>query len=235
MKYKVFSEARMTRRQTGDEATEVLGEPGKPSGIASGLGYNRKRVMKGIRRAEQYQGGGKRLTPQGQENISAQGVGRVFGQQLKGKHFAKLSKSKIGRFMGKFLLRARAHKQASGRGYKQDIPGMMSTMQTNPDAMPPATKFSVDSRNPHHQQETQIGGRTRNAASHIATGESTPFLTLPAERYADSARRADAFHKSERGQQIFKKLKTDGKHPRGQDPRIAQQNPHYPTNANTRR
>tara|TARA_R110000765_G_scaffold307458_1_gene401277 strand:- start:1314 stop:2018 length:705 start_codon:yes stop_codon:yes gene_type:complete len=234
MKYKVFTEARMTQRQMGDEATEVLGEPGMPSGVVSGKGYNRKRVHNAIRRAEKFQGGGQKLTAPEQENMSAQGAGRVFGQQLKGKHFARMSKSKIGRFMGKWLLKARAHKQASGRGYKQDIPGMMGTMQTNPDAMPPATKFSVDSRNPYHQQETQIGGRTRNAASHIATGESAPFLTLPSELHADSARRADAFHKSERGQQIFKKLRADGKHPRGQDSRIAQQNPHYPTDANTR-
>ena len=51
-KQKGLEEARMTRKQLGDEASELLGTHSNPGGIVSGKGYNFPRARKEFRRAE---------------------------------------------------------------------------------------------------------------------------------------------------------------------------------------
>ena len=50
--FDLLIEARMTNKQTQDVGGELIGEPGKPSKIISGGGYNYKRAKHGVRRSE---------------------------------------------------------------------------------------------------------------------------------------------------------------------------------------
>jgi len=193
---KKVKEARMTNKQTRDEAGEMVGEPGKPSKLISGKGYNYKRVKKAIRRAEK---------------LKAQ---KVSGEEMDDRTSATGVAGSVPSLQG---LKDRSRKQ--GRG--QDIEGMATQMKKDPDAFAPPTRFSPDSRNPHHQKYTQIGGRTRQAIHRRVKGKPMDMLTLPSERHAGSAKRAkERWVGTDKKTRIEKALAKRGKFLRGQDHRL---------------
>ena len=189
-------EARMTQKQTRDEAGEVVGEPEEPSGLVSGKGYNYKRVKKAIRRAEK---------------LKAQ---KVSDKDMDDRTSATGVAGSVPSLQG---LKDRSRKQ--GRG--QDIEGMAKQMKKDPDAFAPPTRFSPDSRNPHHQKYTQIGGRTRQAIHRRVNKKPMDMLTLPSERHAGSAKRAEErWAGTDKKARIKKALAKRGKFLRGQDHRL---------------
>ncbi len=193
--FDLLIEARMTQKQTRDEAGEVVGEPGKPSGIVSGKGYNYKRVKKAIRRAEK---------------LKAQ---KVSDKDMDDRTSATGVAGSVPSLQG---LKDRSRKQ--GRG--QDIEGMAAQMRKDPDAFASPTRFTPDSRNPYHQKYTQIGGRTRQAIHRRVKGKPMDMLTLPSELHAGSAERHAKWVASGGREKVLKKLQKQGKHLRGQDHRL---------------
>ena len=93
-------------------------------------------------------------------------------------------------------------------------------MKKDPEAFASPTRFSPYSRNPHHQKHTQIGGRTRQAIHRLVHGKPMPYLTLPSERYAGSAKRHDKWVASGGKKRRATELATQGRRLRGQDPRM---------------
>jgi hypothetical protein len=205
----LLKEARMTRSQLDDEATELLGVPGEPSGIVSGKGYNRRRVRKEFRRAEKR--GLDTVTDQDVQNMSATGISGSLGSR----------KGFFGKLGARLGLRARAKKHEKNRGYLQNIGAMEKQMKKDPDAFAPPTRITPDPRNPNHQKYTQIGGRTRQTISRLVRGKPLDMLTIPSQRYAGSAERYKKWVASGGKKRVEKQLARKNKYLRGQDPRLS--------------
>ena len=207
---KTIDEARTSRRGLEAETGEVRGSRSRPSGIVSGRGWGAgRRVAKGIRRAEKM--GAQPVSDTDVARMSATGVAQSLGGR----------KGFFGRLLGRLGLRHRARKQADTRPEgKQNIRGMEKQMKKDSEAFASPTRFSPDSRNPHHQKHTQIGGRTRQAIHRLVHGKPMPYLTLPSERYAGSAKRHDKWVASGGKKRRATELATQGRRLRGQDPRM---------------
>lgn len=211
-------EARMTRKQLGDEAFELLGEPDHPSGIESGKGYNVKRAKKEFRRAEaraRRKGGADKVTNKDMKNMAGTGVAQSVG-----KFSGPLAKITGLNKLGKRILKTRAKAFVPFRGYEQDIKGMERQMKKDPDAFAPPTKLSKDSNNPYHDNETMIGGRTRQTVHRLVHGKPMDMLTIPAEKYAGSDKRHAKWVSSGGRDKMRSALAKKGKHLSGQDPRL---------------
>lgn len=204
----VLLEARMTKSQVDDEATELLGVPGEPSGIVSGKGYNRKRARRELRRAEKR--GPEPVSNKDIENMSATGAISKLGSK----------RGLVGKLMARLALRTRAKKHEKNRGYRQDIGGMERQMKKDPTAFPSPSRITPDPRNPHHQKYTQIGGRTRQTIHRLVKGKPMDMLTIPSQRYAGSAERHAKWVQSGGKERIAQRLAKQGKYLRGQDPRL---------------
>ena len=221
MKINLIYERRYTDRERGTEAQELIGEPGRPSGIVSGKGYNYSRFKKKLSAAEREQEGGRPWTSEEMPKVSATGMGKFprLGR-FDATNALNLKKSKLGRAMGRRLLTHRARTDVPERGYLQDIEGMSQQMKDNPDAFPPSVSLTPDPRNPYHQKETQVGGRTRNVISLLTRGKPHKRVILPSSRYADSARRAIPWISSGKAAKRMAELERGGRHLRGQDWRL---------------
>lgn len=210
-------EARYTNKQMEDEAHELLGDHEKPSGIVSGKGYNVKRAKKAIRRAEALaqRRGEDKVTDKDMKNMSATGVAQKVG-----KYSGPLSKVTGLRKIGTKILKKRAKAQVGARGYEQDIEGMEQQMKKDPDAFAPPIKLSKDSKNPHHDKETMLGGRTRQAVHRLARGKPMDMLTIPSEKHSGSADRHAKWVASGGREKVRSALAKKGRHLSGQDPRL---------------
>tara|TARA_R110002051_G_scaffold55149_1_gene103042 strand:- start:631 stop:1341 length:711 start_codon:yes stop_codon:yes gene_type:complete len=212
-------EARYPYKKMGDEADELLGDHEKPSGIASGKGYNVKRVKNAIRRAEEVADRRDRkdkVTDKDMENMSATGVAQKLG-----KYSGRKSKVTGLRWIGKKLLKKRAKEQIGVRGHEQDIEDMEQQMKKDPGAFPPPIKLSKDSKNPHHKKETMLGGRTRQTIHRLVHGKPMDMLTLPSEKHSGSVDRHAKWVASGGREKVRSALAKKGKHLSGQDPRLA--------------
>ena len=221
MKVNLISERRATNREREMEAQELIGEPGKPSGLVSGKGYNYNRFKKEMSAAEREQEGGRPWTSEEMPKVSATGMGKFprLGR-FDATNALNLKKSKLGRAMGRKLLTHRARTDVPERGYLQDIEGMSQQMKDNPDAFPPSVSLTPDPRNPHHQKETQVGGRTRNVISLLTKGKPHKRVILPSSKYADSARRAKKWISSGKAAKRMTELGREKRQLRGQDWRL---------------
>lgn len=194
--FDLLIEARMTNKQTQDVGGELIGEPGKPSKIISGGGYNYKRAKHGVRRSEKL------------------GPDKVSNKDMDDRTSATGVAGSVPSLQG---LKDRSRKQ--GRG--QDIEGMAKQMKKDPDAFAPPTRLSPDSRNEKHQKYTQVDGRTRQATHRRVKGKPMDMLTLPSERHAGSAKRAkERWVGTDKKARIEKALAKRGKFLRGQDHRL---------------
>tara|TARA_R110002051_G_scaffold65293_1_gene118538 strand:- start:2887 stop:3540 length:654 start_codon:yes stop_codon:yes gene_type:complete len=201
-------EARMTRKQLGDEASELLGTKSNPGGIVSGKGYNFPRARKEFRRAERR--GANPVSDKDMENMSATGV----AQSLGGRRRPGRVKS------GLRGLRSRAIAQRGMRGGTQDIEGMKQQMKKNPDAFAPPIKLTADPRNPYHDKETMVSGRTRQTIHRLTKKKPMNMLTIPSQKHAGSAERHSKWVQSGGRDKVRAALAKQGKHLRGQDPRL---------------
>ena len=192
-------EARMTRKQLGAEADELVGK-----GIESARGYNYSRAKKEFRRAERR--GADPLTNKDVENMSATGVAQSAGGR----------RGIIGRLAGRAEVRLRSR----GQGRNQNIGGMERQMKKDPEAFAPPTRTTADPNNPYHEKPTQIGGRTRQALHRLIRKKPMPTLTIPSQRHARSATRARKWIASGGQEKRAQELASVGKRLRGQDPRL---------------
>ena len=65
-----------------------------------------------------------------------------------------------------------------------------------------------------------IGGRTRQATHRLAHGKPMDMLTIPSQRHAGSAKRHSKWVASGGRDKMRATLAKQGKHLRGQDPRL---------------
>jgi hypothetical protein len=180
-------EVRMTQKQRGEEADEILKGPNM-------LGANKKRAEKAIKRAEKIG-----PTPMSHERIRTADRGGV----TQSSRTLKLPKSLgIRRVAGTAVLQARAVKQRRLRGKIQNIPKLGSDMKKDPSTIPPIVTSKKDKPvrgNRDYQgktvgpsrkadKEAIEGGRTR-AAVGLAVNKEPDAISIPQDRHTGSAKR----------------------------------------------
>tara|TARA_R110000851_G_scaffold117636_1_gene244500 strand:+ start:268 stop:1302 length:1035 start_codon:yes stop_codon:yes gene_type:complete len=181
VKVNLVSEARaFANREIPQEVDEFQGTSSHPTGLVAGFGYNRARMNREIRKRNQP----SKFEQRTGEDLAGM---RAAGELPASRALSK--KGFLGRFANKARLMTRAWRSRKDRGAMQNIPNMIKTHQTNPDAFPPQVVMTPDSRL-RGNQETLGGGRTRTMTQDIADSEAgredspRDVISVPAEKYA---------------------------------------------------